>query len=56
MADTPDPEAEDRDRVAIPLSPVEALRALLAVDPESEPVDAGEDDQAEPAERASEDA
>lgn len=36
------PRLQDRDhdeRVAIPLDPVEALRALLKVDPESETVE-----------------
>jgi hypothetical protein len=38
MADKRDQEQLDRDEpVAIPLDPVEALRALLKVDPESEP-------------------
>ncbi len=45
------PRLQDRDhdeRVAIPLDPVEALRALLKVDPESEPV------EVEPRERSPE--
>ena len=35
---TPSPDAAD-DRLAIPLDPEEALRALLKVDPNSEPVE-----------------
>jgi hypothetical protein len=37
-------ETERDDRVNLPLDPEDALRALLAVDPESEPA---EDDDAE---------
>jgi hypothetical protein len=40
---TPRPDASD-DRLAIPLDPEEALRALLKVDPNSEPVE----DEAKP--------
>lgn len=37
MSETPD-RAEDRDAVSLaPLTPEEALRALLAVDPDDEP-------------------
>jgi hypothetical protein len=39
MADKPkQPEPKDAERVKIPLDPEVALRALLKVDPESEPV------------------
>ena len=37
MAD--DKPSDPEDRVAIPLDPEEALRALLQVDPDSEPVE-----------------
>jgi hypothetical protein len=37
--------SEEKDeRVALPLEPEDALRALLAVDPESEPTDDGADE------------
>ena len=43
---------DDPERVSLdPLDPVTALRALLAVDPESKPVDEDED-EAEPVEQA----
>lgn len=32
------PDKPDKDRVSIPLEPEEALRALLKVDPDAEPV------------------
>jgi hypothetical protein len=35
---------EDEERLAIPLDPVEALRALLRVDPESEPTRAAREE------------
>lgn len=35
--DAQSPREKDKDRLAIPLDPVEALRGLLAVDPETEP-------------------
>jgi len=35
------PTPKDEGRVVIPLDPEDALRALLKVDPESEPADAG---------------
>jgi hypothetical protein len=38
MPDKPEKPPEDKDRVAIPLDPETALRALRKVDPESEPV------------------
>lgn len=45
----------DDDRVSLEgLDPEAALRALLAVDPESEPVD-DQDEQPEPSEHGSED-
>jgi hypothetical protein len=34
------------ERVAIPLDPEEAVKALLKVDPESEPVEGEDDDRA----------
>jgi hypothetical protein len=38
MANTPEPKPKDRDeRVTIPLDPVEALRALLQVQPDEDP-------------------
>jgi hypothetical protein len=46
---TPDPDDRklaDDERVAIPLDPEVALSALLAVDPEAEPVDDGGRDDA----------
>jgi hypothetical protein len=39
MADDPKPEPADEDRVSIPLDPEDALKALLKVDPEAEPVE-----------------
>ncbi len=35
-----DGDNKEPDRLAIPLDPVEALRALLKVDPDSEPAEA----------------
>ncbi len=38
---------DDDDRVKLPIDPVEALKALLKVDPDSEPVDDAEDPEDE---------
>jgi len=40
----PDPKPRGEDRVAIPMDPVGALRALLAVDPDAEPAEAADRD------------
>jgi hypothetical protein len=40
----PDSPIDDEDRIAIPLDPVDALRALLEVDPESEPAESDQSD------------
>lgn len=46
MMAAPGPGPSRNDRVALPLDPEEALRALLAVDPDAPPADEnpGEDD------------
>jgi hypothetical protein len=41
----------DQDRLAIPLDPEEALRALLKVDPESEPVERNDQPPKQPGKR-----
>lgn len=38
-------QAKPEDRIALPLDPEEALRALMAVDPDDEPVESDEDAQ-----------
>ncbi|MCP3886022.1 MAG: hypothetical protein GY700_11235 [Propionibacteriaceae bacterium] len=43
----PDPGDPDTDRVKLPLDPVETLKALLKVDPDSEPVDDADDPEDE---------
>jgi hypothetical protein len=35
----PKPEAQEEDRIAIPLDPEDALNAILQVDPVAEPVE-----------------
>jgi hypothetical protein len=48
---------QDADRVSLEgLDPAEALKALLAVDPDAPPVDEADDGQPKPAKRDSEDA
>jgi hypothetical protein len=46
----PQPEGQPADRVAIPLTPEQALRALLAVDPEAPAADDDRGDYGAPAE------
>jgi hypothetical protein len=49
--DPVDPEAADHERLAIPLDPETALKALLAVDPEDKPSESDREPEPTDAER-----